>query len=405
MRSQLTSLTNKFKDDERMIGLKNKLSETDFGSVFKNVNFWVLVVPVLVCAFYFGVWASERYESRSMLTIQSSGDAPAMDPAMMMLAGVSGGSSTVLDAELVKAYVSSNDMLIHLDQELNIRALYSDKNVDLFSRLSTGASREEFYDFYLSHISADVDAVSGIVTITSQGFNPEAAQLINKAIVNKAEDYINSISRGMATEQLSFMVDESVRALEKLKTEQRKLLAFQRTYGLLDPQAEGLALQQITYGLEAQIASVESQLLTLQQTMTANAPEVLVMESQLHALREQLANERSRLSQSQDSLNLDGSVNLDAGYTSVSEVLADYADLKLSHELALQAYSATQMSIETATVDTYRQAKHLVTLEAPTLPESNRYPEVFYNTLLLFVILLMLNAIIRIIVATVRELG
>ncbi|WP_298637098.1 hypothetical protein [uncultured Umboniibacter sp.] len=386
------------------IKLREYVENIKIESVFKNVNFWTLILPVLAFAIYSEMVASERFESRSMLTVQSSEQA-AVDPVMMVM-GMSAGSSSIQDAELVKAYVTSNDMLGLLDQEVALKSLYTNSDIDYFSRLDTNSTIEEFFDFYLSHIAVEVDTASGIITLTSQGFDQASAQQINEAIVRHAEAYINSISRGLAENKLRFMLEESDRTLADLKLEQERLLSFQNQHGLLDPLAEGMAFQQITYGLESQIAAVESQLLAAKQSMTASAPEVLILESQLVALQEQLRQERSRLSQIDESSPL--SINLanaTANGSSVSEVLTEYSELKLSHELALQTYSATQMSIAAATVETYRQAKYLVTLEQSTLPEGSKYPSVFYNVLLLFVVLLMLNGIVRIIVATVRELG
>lgn len=53
--------------------------------------------------------------------------------------------------------------------------------------------------------------------------------------------------------------------MEKAKTE---LLNFQQHYNLLDPVAEGAAVQQIAYGLEGQIASLEAELKNLLSVMT-----------------------------------------------------------------------------------------------------------------------------------------
>ena len=389
------------------MSIMNQVTER-FGNVntkglLQSVNFWTLFLPIALFTFYNVIWATERYESRSQLTVQSSSEAAVADP-MLMVMGLSGGANTVQDAELVKAYVASNDMLELLTEGVDLRSIYSDSSVDFFSRLGVDSSVEEYFDHYLNHVSVDIDTLSGVITITSQAFDPSSAQLINAAIVARAEEYINSISMGLGQSKLTFLTLESERTLRELKVEQRKLLNFQSENGLLDPLAEGAALQQITYGLESQIASVESQLLNAKQTMTASAPEVLVLESQLVALQGQLTRERSRLS-NLETRSIDEAATSGVPDKSVSEVLTEYAELKLSYEFALQAYSATQMSLSAATVETYRQAKHLVTLERPTMPEASKYPDVFYNVLLLTVVLLMLHAIIRIVVATVKELG
>ena len=393
---------NSYKDATSEQISKAKLSiQAGIGrSLLMNPYFLTVVLPVLLMWFYLGFWASERYESRAQLTVQSSEQSAAIDPSMMAMAALGSSGSNVQDAELVKAYVLSRDMLTQLQEELNLREIYSNSSIDMFSDMDKDASIEDFHAFYLAHVDVYVDVASGIITISAQAFDPPSARAITNTIVRFAEDYINSISRELGTAKLSFMREESERTLTQLRAAQERLIKFQNEYSLLDPEAEGLALQQITYSIESQITNKESELATLRAAMTANAPPVILVQSQVDALRDQLAAERARLvsttsEESQSSANS----------MSVSEVIAKYADYKLDLELALQAYTLSQVSVESAQVETYRQAKYLVTLESPTEPQDNQYPLIIYNLSLMLVLLLLLNAIVRIVMATVRELG
>jgi capsular polysaccharide transport system permease protein len=89
---------------------------------------------------------------------------------------------------------------------------------------------------------------------------------------------------------------------------------------------------------------------------------------------------------------------------SVGEILAQFADLKINLELALKAYTASQVSLEKSRIEAYRQLKFLVIVESPTLPEDSTYPKVFYNLALFLAVVMMLFLIGRIILATVKEL-
>ncbi|WP_238322352.1 hypothetical protein [Vibrio mexicanus] len=228
--------------------------------------------------------------------------------------------------------------------------------------------------------------------INAQGFSPDYAQKLASTIVDRAEWYINSIGHQLAQAQLDFIKGEHQLVEDKLELAQAHLLHFQQKYNLLDPTAEGMAMQQIAYTLEGQISVKEAELKGLKGVMSTRAPQVIAVQNELDALRQQLANERNKLSQ-------DNAQNIP-----VSEILARYANLKIKMELALQAYTSSQISLEKSRIEAYRQLKYLVTVEEATLPEDNKYPNAFYNVTLFAIVAAMLFAIGRIIFLVIKEL-
>jgi capsular polysaccharide transport system permease protein len=89
---------------------------------------------------------------------------------------------------------------------------------------------------------------------------------------------------------------------------------------------------------------------------------------------------------------------------SVSELMAQYSNLQVQLQLAIQAFSSSLITLENARVEAYQKLQHLVTVESPTLPDDNSYPTVIYNLVLFGVSLLLIYGIVRIVVATIREL-
>ncbi len=98
-----------------------------------------------------------------------------------------------------------------------------------------------------------------------------------------------------------------------------------------------------------------------------------------------------------------GSSQTESGIA-LSEVLAQYSDLKIELELALKGYTASEVSLDKARIEAYRQLKYLVVVESATLPEDHQYPDALYNILLFLVIQVMFIGIVKIILATVNEL-
>ncbi|QJR81747.1 capsule biosynthesis protein [Alteromonas pelagimontana] len=369
--------------------------QEQFQKYIKTVkkNSLILVIfPWVVYALYLVFIASPQYESQSKLIIKSTDGGSSFDPSML-LSTVSVATSAT-DSQLVEAFILSSDMLHYLDRELNLSEHYRSEKADIFSRLTHAFSEEELMDYYLNHIEVSVDSASSIITLTTRGFTPEIANNINKAIVRHAESFINEISNNLAKSKLRFAQGEHDIVENKLQKSKTQILEFQSKHNVLDPTAEGAAFQQIGFSLQATLAQKQAELNTLTTMMSDIAPEVQNAKRQIKALQKQINEQKKKISGPDD---LDSQI-------SVSELMAQYSNLQVQLQLAIQAYSSSLITLESARVEAYQQLQHLVTIEKPTFPEENKYPRIVYNLTLFAVILFVLYGTIRIIVATIKEL-
>ncbi|WP_158966960.1 lipopolysaccharide biosynthesis protein [Paraglaciecola sp. L3A3] len=359
-----------------------------------------VIIPFFLFGFYQTMLASPRYESQAQLIVKEPNGMATLDPAMAVMSGfgISGGSS---DTQLVKSYIHSADMLKYLDREINVIEHFSDNQYDSFSRLSEDASKENQLKFFLKMISIEIDENSQVITVKAQAFEPQVAHKLSELLVERAEWYINEIGRNLAKNQLDFVQKEHTLVQEKLSSAKSVLLRFQRRYNLLDPEAEGMALQQISYQLEGKISAKKTELRALATSMSGEAPLVLQAQAELDSLVQQLNNERSRLTDNDRGPDTN---DTEAHSMAVGEILAKYGDYKIDLELALQAYTSSLVSLEKSRIEAYRQLKYLVVVESPTLPEDASYPKIFYNLALFLALVLMLFGIVKIIIATVNEL-
>lgn len=352
-----------------------------------------VILPTLLFAGYQLLWATDRYESQAQVIVQQPDSTATLDASMALLSGLGvGAAGTGTDPQLLEAYINSNDMLSYLDKTLGLKKYYSEPEADMFSRLADDASREDFLDYYQKHIKIEIDEASGVISVSAQAFDADFAEKLTAAIVVRSEWYINNIGHQLAEAQLSFIKGEHQLYEDKLKNAQVTLLGFQQKYHLLDPTAEGVAMQQITYGIEGQIASKEAELKGLTRIMSDHAPQVKAMQNSLSALREQLVKERNKLSK-------DGGKAV-----SVSEILSKYTDLKIAMELALQSYTSSKVSLEKSRIEAYKQVKYLITVQTATTPEKKTYPDAFYNISLFALLAAMFFAVIRIVYSIVHEL-
>lgn len=351
----------------------------------------VVVIPWVIYALYLTLLASPRYESSSQLIVKSSSSGAAFDPSSLLLPAVSGVSLNN-ESLLVQAFIESNDMLNYLDESIEIAQHYSSSEADIFSRLGASYTKEELLEYFRNKITVEVDSTSSIITLQTQAFTPEFAQRINALLVARAESFINEINNQVAEAKLEFAQSEHDIVEKKLQKAKTDLLAFQAKYNVLDPAAEGAAFQQIAFSLESSLAQKKAQLIALKASMSDSAPEVLSLLREIAALETQIVEEKLRITSNE------------ASQLSVSQQMANYSNLQVQLELAIQAYSASLITLEKSRVETYEQLQHLVTVESPTLPEDNTYPKIFYDLALFGVLGFLLFGIVRIVIATIREL-
>ena len=369
-------------------------SLTQLNALLKKNKLLLLVLPWVLYAFYLTVWAAPQYESQSQLIVKSSDGGSSFDPsALLGAAGVPGtGSSN--ESQLVEAYIQSADMIKYLDETISLRAHYLSDEGDIFSRLSSSHKQEDFYRFYLQHVDVSVDSASSVITLRTRAFTPEFAQIINKAIVAKAEEFINNINNDLAKSKLTFAKGEHEIVEQKLQQAKTDILSFQSKYNVLDPTAEGAAFQQIAFSLEATLAQKKAQLSTMSTMMSDAAPEIINIKREISALQKEVEKQKERISTGEG----------ESTTLSVSELMARYSNLQVQLQLAIQAYSSSLITLENARVEAYQKLQHLVTIESPTLPDDNAYPTIVYNLVLFAVALLLIYGIVRIVVATIREL-
>lgn len=375
------------------------ISELSSKKILQPFVFFVML-PFLVFSFYQIILASPRYESQAQIIVKEPNGMATLDPAMAVMSGfgITSGNS---DTQLIKSYIHSTDMLIYLDGELSVIQHFSASQYDYMSRLSADASRESQMKFFVEMVTIEIDENSQVITVKAQAFDAEVAHGISQLLVERAEWYINEIGRNLAKNQLDFVQQEHMLMQEKLRNAKSVLLNFQSRYNLLDPEAEGMALQQISYELEGQITAKKTELIALSTSMTEAAPLVLQARAELDSLTQQLNSERSRLTENSSRNNIPG---IETNSMGVGEILAKYGDYKIDLELAVQGYTSSLISLEKSRIEAYRQLKYLVVVELPTLPDDASYPKVFYNLALFLTLSLMLFGIGKIILATVEEL-
>lgn len=350
----------------------------------------LVAIPMLASTIYFTVVASDRYVSSATIAVrQASQETSVLPGAALLLAGVNPPSRE--DTLYVQQYVHSLGLLLKLDSQLKLREHYRTATHDPLFALADDATQEDFLDYYRNRVEVSFDDVSSLLTIRVQGFEPQFAQALTRAILSESERFVNAFSQQMATEQLRFAEGELRGAAGRVQEAQGKVLAFQTKHRLLDPLAQAQASGALTADLQAQLTKLETELKGLRSFLQDDAYQVATVKAQISATRSQLEAERARTTadgQQSDRLNT---------------LSAEFQSLQLQGEFARDAYKLALTAVENARIDATRKLKSLVVIEPPSLPEEAEYPRRVYDLLTLLVVTTLLYAIVRLVVATIRE--
>lgn len=355
----------------------------------RNLKLALVVVPVALAGLYYAVFAADRYVSASVVTVrQTNVSTNPLPGAALMLAGINPPSRE--DTLYLREYVHSLGLLKRLDERLKLREHYESETLDPIARLWHGTSQEWFLEYYRRRVEVLMDDISGLLTVRVQGFDPQFAEALNKAVLEESERFVNELSHRMAREQQQFAEAELTRAADKLQQAKGKVLAFQTEHKLLDPLAQAQAAGTLTAELQGALAKQEAELRAALAYLQEDSYQVRALRSQVDALRQQLDAERLRATAGKDGERLNA-------------LAAEFHDLRLQAGFAEDAYKLALSAVENARIDASRKLKALVVIEPPARPEIAEYPRRLYNLATLLIVCGLLYGVTRLVVATIRD--
>ena len=349
-------------------------------------------VPLLLYSLYLAVVAADRFVSETIVTVrQAGGDstAAAIPGAAMLLAGVNPPAHE--DTLFVKEFVHSLGLLLKLEQRLNLREHFATPVADWPYRLDRDASQEKFLAYYRQRVEVLFDDRSTLLKVRVQGFDPAFAQKLSQAILEESERFVNETSHRIARERLRFSEGELELAGKRLQQARTDLLTFQNRHQLLDPMAQAAATGVLASELEGSRSRLEAELGGLRAYLNEDSYQVKALRSRIAALDRQIEAERRRVTSS------------GRKGERLSALAIDFQALQLQTEFATDAYKLALGTVENARIDATRKLRSLVVVEPPSLPQTAEYPLRTYNLATLLAVCLLLFAIVRLVLATVRE--
>lgn len=322
---------------------------------------WLLLVllPALVAGVYFGLVASDRYQSEMQFSLRNfKTTTPA---SFMSLTGLPTGN-LMQEAMVVESYVHSRALVDRLQERTDLFGKFNSGGIDYFSRFPQGDPIEDFMDYWRERVGVHVESLSGIVTITVQAFSAEDAQEVNRLILEAIDELVNDLSARARTDLLQFNREDLDQAQERLKKLSEDLANLRNTTGLLDPETYAKSISAVATELEVRLTDMKVRRQTLLGSMNADTPQMQFLTRQIETLEGEIARLRREIASP-------GSTG-----ETLSTTKALFDRYLLDQEIARKQYTQASLEYERARLDADRRQVYTAVVMQPTLPEDAEYP-------------------------------
>lgn len=360
------------------------------GWVKKRRNFMLVVVlPTLLVALYYGLIASDQYESEAHFIVRQADSSPPVVSGVGQLLTAAGGMSGVQSESLsVGDYLSSHDAVGALRKRLDLVGAFNRSGIDLLSALDTDhPTAEGLLKYYRKHVDVKYNSDTGIVTLKVRAFRPIDSYSIVSTLLQLGEQRVNSLNLRGYKDTLAVAQQQLGEAEQAVAASQSRLTGFRQVGRDINPESTGQAQTQLVTRLREQLAQSRAQLSSM-SSIGASSPQTVAMRERVAALAAQVGAEDSRLT---------------GGSGAIASGLGNYEGLRLRQEFAAKRYESAAANLEKAREQARRQQLFVVRVVEPNMPEKALFPERMKIILTIFATLLVIYSIGWLIVAGVRE--
>ena len=341
----------------------------------------------IVMGYYTLYIETERYESSALTSLKDLSDKQEVSLGAMLLGK---GSEITKDSKVLELFISSHEMYDHLNKRFDLDAYYTSKRLDPARRLSPDAllpafraNRENLLRAYNKDLFVLYDNLSETLTIKFAHADANTSRAILKEIIAFADKTINDFSRENARISLSF-IEKQVEANRKAFIETiKRLIAYQQQHRTFDPSVDVERKNTILAELEAELAKKEVEYSSKKKTgWNTNGYEMKTLKANIVDIKRSIAKLTRELSGNQK------------GHNELNANVFDFEVLKNEMEFSKEVYKETLINRERLKIEVNQNAKHLVVISRPTLPQSYTYPDKVWDIFTLLLSLLFLYGIL-----------
>lgn len=359
--------------------------------VRRNPWFMVgVVLPVLLSAiYYFGI-ASGQYVSESRFVVKAPNQRGAQISSFANLIQTTGLSAGQEQSNQVIDFVRSRAALESLNEELPIREIYGDGEIDLLSRFPQpwdDTTFEDLFKYYQGKVQISRDTDTGLVVLRTIAFDPDEAAAINERLLRQSEQLVNDLNENARTKAIEEATSRVVEAEARVGAARKAMAGYRNRAGVVDPLQEATGVAEIANRLITERAGLEAQLATL-RSVTPDHPSIPALREQIASLTREINRQTARV--------------VGGNYT-ISGKLPSYDALVLEQELASQLLVLAQTTLEGARTEALKQQFYLERVVNPNVPDQPEYPKALRTVLTILGFALCLYFIIWMFVVGILE--
>jgi uncharacterized protein involved in exopolysaccharide biosynthesis len=224
----------------------------------------------------------------------------------------------------------------------------------------------------------------GIITLSYTDKSNESAAKIANGMISAMYTIARKLARGESERRLEFYDGLLVEARENLETSTKNLLEMERITGLTRLKGQEEASSAVIVELRGMIATRQVELQKMAVVATDNHPEVIRMQSELAALKSQLASIANPLSKNTKTIrSSDGKVKttdeIFVPFQSYAELRAKVEPLRREEEINNNVFEQLTKARALSRIDESRDFSVISILDPAVAPTKKSGPRVFVN--------------------------
>lgn len=332
----------------------------------KNTFLLFVLLPSLFAGIYYGFVVSPQYVTETRMIVRTIGVSEKFDTSEEREGrSLIGGDSLTQDSYIVANFLESPEIVKSLDEELDLRKLFSRNDIDFLSRLSSKATFETLHSYWREHIDTYVDGPSGIIIFTVRAFSPEDSVLLLQTTMSLADKMIAKLSERAKDDLVERARNDFDVSLKNYQTALGELRAYQNKTGILDPISRAKVTTEVITKLTEQKLRLTVELDAMGASNAIDSAKARQLRRAVEALDQQIKAKENSLA----------GVGADSEQLSKDLVVFSRLETRLAVTEAL--YKATARNLDTAKATALRRTTFISTFSPAYLPEESRYPKRF----------------------------
>lgn len=359
---------------------------------FRRSFFVLVVLPVAASFVYFQFLASDQFISETQFAVRGATKSLIGADALAASGlGVLAGLSANQDVFIVAEYIRSQRIIDDLSNEIDLRAIFSAPRADFLSRFDPSKSRDDFLRYWRKAVEAQVEVVSGLLTVRVKTFSSADSVRLATAIRARCDAIVNELLDGMRRDMTKRGEAEVRAAMDRLAEKRARLEQFRNARMAIDPLNSAHSMSETITELRRELIEVEVKLASARSALDPDGLQIKILRSDHSILAAQIA-------------SLEGKITSVApNPATAAAALAEYDRLEVEKTLSEKRAALAEQLLDKAREDANRRHIYLASIEDPTTPQSSLFPRRGFATLTVFFGALAVWCVVSLAVAGVRD--